>query len=303
MKKIMHSLFFYLFYVKMWILSWWPFAWLYLLSDLVLFPFLYYVIRYRRHIVRQNLVHSFPEKTEKELKKLEKQFYHHFCDYGVELIKLMHISQKELDKRMTLPNIELFYEQLNQGRNVILIMGHYANWDWLNVLSRKLHPDTTMAVVYRPLKDSLFDQFFLNIRNRYNIYNIKKNNTLRDIIRLKQTKKPFVVAMVSDQSPSRNNLTYWTTFLHQQTAVLTGMSRIAKQMHYAVYYIDMKKVKRGYYTSTISILAEDASNWSEEAISELFIRRLEETIQRDPSQYLWTHNRWKHSPPGIKINP
>jgi len=294
MNKVFHFIGFYCFYIVVWILSWFPLTMLYALSDLIVYPIVYYIIKYRVKVVRGNLLHSFPDKTTKELRTLEIKFYHHLCDYAVELIKLMHISQKELDKRMQLSNIDLFYDQLNKGRNVILVMGHYANWDWLNVLQRKLHPGTTMAVVYRPLNDIYFDRFFLRIRDQFNIYNIKKNSTLREMIHLKQQQKPFIVAMVSDQSPSKNNLDYWTTFMHQDTAVLTGMSRIAKQMKYAVYYIDMQQVKRGYYTSTLSILAEDASEWTEEAISEAFIRRVEETVTRDPSLYLWTHKRWKH---------
>lgn len=294
MKKIVHIIGFSLFYIIVWILSWAPLSLLYFISDFVLYPLVHYIVRYRVRVVQTNLQNSFPDKNKQELRKLEKQFYHHFCDYGVELIKLMHISQKELDKRMTLPNIELFYEQLSQGRNVILVMGHYANWDWLNVLQRKLHAGTTMAVVYQPLSNIHFDQFFLGIRDRFNIYNIKKNNTLREIIRLKQQNNPFIVAMVSDQSPSRNKLDYWTTFLHQDTAVITGMSHIAKQMHFSIYYIDMQQVKRGYYTSTLSILAEDASIWTEEALSEQFIRNVEKTIMTNPSLYLWTHKRWKH---------
>lgn len=294
MKKTLHFVGFYCFYAIVWILSWLPFSLLYAFSDLIVYPIIYYAIRYRIKIVRRNLLHSFPEKTAEELQTLEKQFYHHLCDYAIELIKLMHISQKELDKRMQLPNIDLFYDQLDKGRNVILVMGHFANWDWLNVLQRKLHSGTTMAVVYRPLKDAYFDRFFLRIRDQFNIYNIKKNSTLREIIHLKQQQNPFIVAMVSDQSPSKNNLDYWTTFMHQDTAVLTGMSRIAKQLKYAVYYIDMQQVKRGYYTSTLSIIAEDASEWTEQAISEAFILRVEDTIRQNPSLYLWTHKRWKH---------
>jgi KDO2-lipid IV(A) lauroyltransferase len=285
---------FYCFYFIIWILSWFPFSVLYAISDIIVYPIVYYLTHYRIKVVRRNLLHSFPDKTTKELRTLEKRFYHHLCDYAIELIKLMHISQKELDQRMQLPNIDLFYDQLDKGRNVILVMGHYANWDWLNVLQRKLHPGTTMAVVYRPLKDSYFDRFFLRIRDQFNIYNIKKNSTLREIIHLKQQQNPFIVAMVSDQSPSKNNLDYWTTFLHQDTAVLTGMSRIAKKMKYAVYYIDMQQVKRGYYTSTLSIIAEDASEWTEQALSEAFIRRVEKTVTNDPTLYLWTHKRWKH---------
>jgi len=294
MNNVFHFIGYYCFYFIIWILSWFPFSLLYAISDIIVYPIVYYLTHYRVKVVRSNLLHSFPDKTTKELRTLEKQFYHHLCDYAIELIKLMHISQKELDQRMQLPNIDLFYDQLDKGRNVILVMGHYANWDWLNVLQRKLHPDTTMAVVYRPLKDAYFDRFFLRIRDQFNIYNIKKNSTLREIIHLKQQQKPFIVAMVSDQSPSKNNLDYWTTFLHQDTAVLTGMSRIAKQMKYAVYYIDMKQVKRGYYTSTLSVIAEDASEWTEQALSEAFIRRVEKTITNDPTLYLWTHKRWKH---------
>lgn len=280
-------------YAIVWTLAWLPLPLLYVLSDGLCF-LAHRLVRYRLKVVRQNLRNSFPEKSVKELRHIETRFYHHLCDYSIELLKLIHISDKELDKRIVPVNFELFDEQLSKGKNIILLMGHYGNWDWQTTLERKLTPGTKLAAVYRPLANQRVDQFFIRIRERFNTINIPKNNTLRACIRIKQSKEPHIIAMVSDQTPSKANLEYWTTFLHQDTPVLTGMERIAQKLDFAVYYMDMKVVKRGYYSCTVSVIENNPAAVPEHEICERFIRCVEQTILRDPAYYLWSHKRWKY---------
>jgi len=270
-----------------------PLSALYVLSDFMS-VFVHRIIRYRLKVVRTNLRNSFPEKSDKELRKIENRFYRHLCNYGVELIKLTRISEKELEKRISIDNFDLFYDQLDKGKNIILLLGHYGNWDWLSTLERKFKPGIRLAAVYRPLKNSSIDELFIKARERFGTVNIPKNNTLRAMIRIKQSKAPHVIALVADQTPSSKNLEYWTTFLNQDTAVLTGMDRIARQLDFAVYYIDCQVIKRGYYKASLSVIETDPASTPLFEICERFIRKMEQTIQRDPAYYLWSHKRWKY---------
>lgn len=293
MKKLSDTLGYYIFYAFAGTLACLPLTVLYLISDIAAF-FVHRVVRYRLNIVRMNLRNSFPEKNDAELKAIENKFYRHLCDYGVELIKMTRISEKELDKRITIDNFDLFYEQLDKGKNIILLLGHYGNWDWLSTLERRFRPGVTLAAVYRPLKNPGIDELFIKARERFGTLNISKNSTLRAMIRIKQSKQPHVVAMVSDQTPSVNNLEYWTNFLHQDTPILTGMDKIARQLDFSVYYIDCQVVKRGHYKATLSVIESDPASLQPYEICERFIRKVEQTIQRDPAFYLWSHKRWKH---------
>ncbi|MBP1639806.1 MAG: acetyltransferase [Bacteroidetes bacterium] len=293
MKKINDTFGYYIFYVFATLLALMPLSLLYVISD-VLALIVHRVVRYRLKVVRTNLRNSFPEKTGKELRVIETRFYRHLCDYSMELMKMTRISDKELDKRISIDNFDLLYEQLDKGKNVILLLGHYGNWDWLSTLERKFKPGIRLAAVYRPLKNPSIDELFIKARERFGTFNIPKNNTLRAMIRIKQSKIPHVVAMVSDQTPSSSNLEYWTTFLNQDTPVLTGMDRIARQLDFAVYYIDSEIIKRGYYKATLSVIENDPVCTQPYEICERFIRKMEQTIQRDPAYYLWSHKRWKY---------
>jgi KDO2-lipid IV(A) lauroyltransferase len=267
---------------------------LFLLSDLFCF-FIHRVARYRRRVVRKNLRNSFPDKTEKELRKLERRFYHHFADYIMETVKLAHLSQEELLRRANIRNPELIYELLDKGHTCfILMMGHYGNWEWFSGATARFEGRATIYQVYRPVNSKAFDRLLVYLRTRFHSCGIKKKDTIRDMIRLKQNKTPALIPFLADQTPSRANLHYWTRFLNQQSAFLTGPERIAKKLDLPVVFADTIKIKRGYYTIDLKLITDNAKETGQFRITEEYARMMEKTILRDPAFWLWTHKRWKY---------
>jgi len=274
-----------------------PMSVLYLFADILYFV-IYRIARYRLKVVRQNLRLSFPEKTVTELRKLEKRFYLHFSDYIVETIKLAHISQEELNRRAVLHNPEIINPLVAQGHTCfILLMGHYGNWEWFTG-STVWFDHVKIYQIYRPLNSKVFDRLFIYLRTRFQGIGIKKQDTIRDIIRLKQSKERSLVIFIADQSPSKSNLIYWTTFLHQESSVLTGPERIATKMDIPVIFVDVKKLKRGYYSVDFELITDSPRSKPEFWITEQYTRLMERSILRDPAYWLWTHKRWKHKRQG-----
>ena len=270
-----------------------PMQILYVLSD-ILYVIIYKIANYRIKVVRHNITTSFPDKSKKELRQIEREFYHHFSDYIVETIKLAHISQEEILQRAHLRNPELVNQIMDQGHSCcILLMGHYGNWEWFSA-SNSRFTNSRAYQIYRPLKSKAFDQLFNQLRTHFGSYGIKKNETIRDIVRLKQEGIRSVVIFLADQTPSKANLHYWTHFLNQDTAILNGPERIARKLHLPVFFLDTRKEKRGYYSIDIKLITETPQATPENYITEQYARLTEKMIMRAPAYWLWTHKRWKH---------
>lgn len=271
-----------------------PFRVLYILSDILYF-FVYKLAHYRLRVVRENLAKSFPEKNEKERLIIEKDFYQHFCDYFVETIKLLHISDKQIQKRMKFENVHLIKDMLRDNDNsALLFLGHYGNWEWVTSLNLLFDGGRiTLGQIYRPLKNKAIDNLFLKIRSRFESVGIPKNDTFRAIIRFRKQKKQVLIGFMADQTPSINNIHYWTQFLNQETPVFTGVERIAKQTGFAVFYLDIRKIKRGYYEGTIKLITATPQSEPEHSITEKYMREMEKSILVNPAYWLWTHKRWK----------
>lgn len=280
------------FYAVVWILAWLPLSVLYGFSYLI-FLLLYYVVRYRRKVVWENLSNSFPEKSKKELRQIERNFYLHFADTFFETLKLIHISDNEMQKRMYVSNPEELKQLFDDKKSVIVLLGHYGNWEWITSIYLN-YPGIIGGELYRPLKNKYFDRFFLNLRERFGTVNIPKNDALRTIVGFHKEGKVFGLGFIADQIPSRNNLHYWNTFLNQETAFLNGPERIARKGGYAVVYLDVRKKRRGYYTCDIITLTENAKETKENEITDKYVELFERTIRRNPAYWLWTHKRWKH---------
>jgi len=283
-----------LLYVPALLMALLPFRILFLISDCFYF-IIYYVVRYRRKLVRLNLNHAFPEKSAAELRKIEKDFYRHFCDYFVETIKLLHISDDQMEKRFPFKNIAAVNYRLLKRRPVVLLLGHYGNWEWITSITLHLidDPNTVYGQVYRPMKNKAFDRFFLHLRKRFHTVGYTKHNIYRDIIGFRKANKNWILGFISDQKPSGNQVPHLMQFLNQETPILTGTEKIAQHTGAVICYLDITCLKRGYYEVYANIIFENAAETTEFEITEKYIRCLEQTILRNPSAYLWTHNRWR----------
>lgn len=269
-----------------------PFGVLYFISDILYFV-VYHLVGYRKKVVRKNLLNAFPRKKETEILKIEKEFYRHLCDYFVETIKTLRISDKEIRKRMVFKNPEILNRLTKDGNSCLLSLGHYGNWEWVPSISLYLLPKVEPGQVYKKLSSDAFDELFLKIRSRFNPQSIEMKTVYRTVIRQKNEGKAMVIGFLSDQRPRKGNEEYWTTFLNQETAVQTGMERIARQFGFAVVYLDIKKVKRGHYVGDFSVITADAAAEEPNAVMEKYIRKLEETVLYEPAYYLWSHDKWK----------
>lgn len=289
----MSQILYYIVYAVLYLHALLPLKVLYIFADILYIP-LYYIIRYRVKVVRNNLKNSFPDKNTKELRQIEKEFYHHFCDYFVETIKLLHITDSEIRERITFDNMDIVKDLMEDNKSCIMFLGHYANWEWVPSITLEFTDGTLLGQIYRPLKNKAFDNIFLKLRSRFGSVSIPKNNTLRSMIEFKKENKKVLIGFMSDQTPSVANIHYWTNFLNQETPVYTGVERIAKKTGFSVTYLDIIKTGRGKYKCYVKLITADPKNEPEFAITEKYIREMERTILRHPAYWLWTHKRWKH---------
>lgn len=276
-----------------------PLGCLYVISDVLAF-FAYHVIRYRRKVVRGNLTSCFPEKSMDEIKKIEKQFYRNFTDYIVETIKLLHISDSEISRRMVFEGLDIIDAMLDRNKTIVAYFSHTGNWEWAP--SIKLHSRhgsdnrVEFCQIYRPLRNVRFDRLMLKIRSRFGSTSIPKARTLRELLALKKAGRPSITGFMSDQKPSHGDHTHVLDYFGRPTAVITGTEALAHRLGTAVVYWDMVKTSRGHYTIRIRRLTDDASEITPWALTAEYFKELGDTIRRDPAIWLWTHRRWANSP-------
>lgn len=287
----MATLGFYIFYSTVWVITLLPLRVLYLFSDL-LFPLACYFPGYRRKVVAENLKNAFPEKSKKERSVIQRRFYRHFCDLAVEILKLTHMSNKQLMRRMAINDKELMDRLYNDGRDVAVVLGHYGNWEWTSIMPR--YTDLRNVPIYKPLNNKHFDWFMLSLRTRNSCDPVPMSMVVREIIRNRKAKRPAMYGFISDQTPARAEIRYRTEFLNQDTPVFLGTEKIASKYDMAVVFMNIQKVRRGYYTMTPELLFEHAAGQPEYLITDTHVKRLEEIIREKPEYWLWSHRRWKY---------
>ena len=257
---------------------------------------LYHLVGYRRKVVRENLLNSFPEKAMPDILNIEKTYYRYLCDLIFEIIKMPLISKKELHKRYKFSNLHLIEDRLQRGESVIACSAHYGNWEW-GMLAFGLNLSETKYVIYKPLNNKVFDSWFYNMRARFGNTPIAMKQTLRTIA--VSRKKPTVFCFASDQTPVREPANHWLTFLNQTTPVFAGPEKIAMQTNRPVYYLRVSVVKRGFYEVECVPIIENPSLSSEHEITTAQFKLLEDHINAAPPYWLWSHRRWKHKPENV----
>lgn len=277
------------YYILILPLSLLPYPLLYLLSDII-FLIMYRVIGYRKEVVFTNLKNSFPNKSKQELKKIMSDFYRHLCDIIMESVKGFTISEKQLRKRLIIKNPEFSNYFADKGQSIIFVGGHYNNWE-ICAQAFAMYSNHKCIGIYKPLSNAFINDKIYTSRSKYGMH----------LISMKQTKKSFedgdepkAIVFGSDQNPANPKRAHWVQFLNQDTGVLFGVERYAKEYDWPVVFVSIRKAKRGYYEVEYSLVTDNPNEEPHGKITEDFTKRLEQDIINQPQYWLWSHKRWKH---------
>lgn len=270
-----------------------PLSVLYGFADWLIYPIMYYVIRYRRRLVRKNLSNSFPDKSEAERKAIERAFYHQFCDTIVETIYGYHCSSEKMREHVTFTNIDEVNRLTQQAGGCIFMLAHMGNWEWMAEVQQVLDPGILEVNVYRQLKSEKMDALMLDIRSKRGGVCVDKRRILREMVRFRAEKQKVTIGLLCDQKPRPEVTRTWVDFLHQDTGFLDGGEVLGTKFGYPVYYAYIRKMKRGCYEAELHLLAADPKQCTEGEITTAYAHALEQNILEQPELWLWTHNRWK----------
>jgi len=286
----MQLLAFIVLYPILWLISILPFRLLYLFSDFVCF-LIYRIFKYRKKTVRENLALALPHLTREERNLIEKKFYHHMCDIFLEMIKTMTITDAEINKRFVFKNIDVLRNLEKKGKSIALLTGHYASYEWVISMNRIL--EIKGIAIYKRIRNKYFDKLVRDIRSRFKAYLITTKETATVMAENNAKNELCIYGFAGDQSPKLNAV-HWNTFMGIETPIHTGAEFLSKRFDMNVVYLEVQKVKRGYYEATFEILSEDVKSVPDYEITDTFIRKLEQQILKAPENYLWTHKRWKY---------
>ena len=280
----------YLLLILLWIFSLLPIQILYLISKIIRF-IVYDVLCYREKVVIDNIQNTFIEKSQTEVIKLKNNFYDYFFELIVEIIKLLSISNNELNKRFTFSNINVIKQALKKNKSVIVVVGHYGNWEWALRSASNLI-DTKIIGVYKRINNTIFEWLLLKIRSNTNVLPVEIKSLPRELVNNNEKK---IYAMVADQSPTLEQSNVRINFLNRDTLVYTGVEKISKKYNMPVFYLNIKLTSKGYYESTFEEINSKNINGKKLEITKEFFSKLENQIKSEPRLWLWSHKRWKHT--------
>lgn len=283
---------YYFVYPFAWALGKLPYKVQFLFSDLVRWV-LYSVVRYRRGVVRANLLASFPEKSEAQRREIERRFYAHLADVFIETLSLTSATEKQVRRRMRYLNLDEVASWTG-GKSWISAMAHYGSWEYTTNFGLYSAPSTTLAV-YRPLSNRGADRFYRKIRSRFGVVPVPMHEVGREMVRRHRAGETVALALIADQTPAWPEIQNWTMFLGRWTPFFVGTEKLAVRSGMPVLFLDVRKVRRGYYEARFELLYDGVERVEPGEITRRYAERLERMIRTRPELWMWSHRRWKHN--------
>lgn len=291
--KLKQTLSYYIIYPLSCVVGWLPYGIQRALADVVHFV-LRQIVHYRRSVIRENLINSFPEMTPQQRLDIEKRFYYHLADIFIDTVIIASISIERITKRLVYLNLEEIESSLGE-RSYILAMAHYGPWELFVNYPLYSSRDMVMAA-YRPLANAGFEKYYYRVRRRFGLHPIPMNNVMRETIVRSKGPQRIVMALIADQSPPRSESHTWINFLNQPTQFFMGIEKMASKLSLPVLFMDVERIRRGHYTCRLEMIYDGREQLPVGEITNRYAQRLEQLIRKCPEMWLWSHRRWKHKP-------
>ncbi len=269
-----------------------PLAVLYLLLP-VIYIVVNHIVHYRRKVVDDNLLRSFPELTVQERRRIRNRYYWHLSQIAVEMVKMLLIPKKALRYRYRCSNPELVNRFYEEGKSVILMSSHYNNWEWMIVALDEMFRHHGIGVG-KANSDKVFEKWVNRARTR-NGTEVCFADTAREVFaHYEDNHIPAAYMMLADQSPGNPKKCYVTRFMNQMTGVIYGPEYFARKYDIPVLYYEVVKERIGKYRVDVQLITEHPNDERPYFVTQRYVELLEETIGRKPEFWIWSHRRWKH---------
>lgn len=265
---------------------------LYSLSNF-LFLIFFFIVRYRKKIVLENIKNSYPKITDKERKKIAKKYYQHLCDLVLEDLALIKMSKKRILSFTKFTNPEILQKYYELNKNIIMVFGHYSNWEFLSPLP--LYTSYKFLPVYKKINNEYINTRFINTRSLFGAIPVRMEDTLKVTLNYFNKKEPIILGLIADQRPRKRDVNYWMSFFNQDTPVFIGPEKIGKKINATIIFADIEKEKRGFYNINFSVICDDPKNTSDFEITKKFFKKMEDQITTNPEYWTWSHKRWKYN--------
>ncbi len=279
-------------YVFVWVLHLLPERILYLLSDL-LYLLMYHVAGYRKKVVFENLEKAFPEYEKPEIRQIARKFFHHLSDLMLESAVSHFYSESKALKKITYKNPELLNELHGKGKQVMAVLGHYGNWEYMSTLALAI--DYPVVAIYKPLHNKYMDRMMQKNRNTFGVITVPMEKITRRLIEYQKNNTPVLTLNLGDQRPRYHQIQYWTKFLGRDTPMFLGTEKLARKLDSAVVFLKVRKKKRGRYEVEAELICDSPGGLEPFEITNRHVAILEKLIREEPAYWLWSHKRWKHS--------
>ena len=272
-----------------------PYWFKYYIAENLLFILFYYCIRYRMKVVKNNLRNSFPEKSERELAVIRRQFYRTLSEVVVDTINMAHMPEEKIRAMVTIKGLEE-HTQAVHGRDWIAMTAHFGCWEYCSLWGQFDRSQMVVAV-YHPLRSMVMECFYQRLRNNENSMAVSMKESLRFYLRNRETGvdgKNLVMGLIADQNPPRRPNSHWFRFLNQDTIFFDGGEKLALRCHLPVYFVRAERLHPGRYQMSFELIYDGEEEVAEYEITERYVRKLETMIRELPELWLWSHRRWKH---------
>jgi len=253
------------------------------------------LLRIRRVVVRENLGRAFPERSPGWYRRVTRASYRHLGREVVSLLRFGRMLPAEIRSRCEVEGLELIQGPLARGQGVIVLGGHFGNWEvaGASLTARGIPVD---AVVRRQ-SNPLFDEYMIHARRRLGWGVIYQHKATRRVMKCLQDSR--VVALVADQNFTGKGV--FVDFFGFPASTVRGPGILAIRTGVPVLFCDPRRLpgsKARYRVRFSPILYEPADDLEENVhrLTRAYMASLEEVIRESPEQYFWFHKRWKTQP-------
>ena len=257
--------------------------------------FMFNFIPYRKKVALENLKKSFPEKSDEEIRRILKLAYVNLGITFFEFMGFANLKISDFDGFAKLENFDVVVEALKKGKGLILMSGHFGNWE-LSAIATGIKIGKPLNVIVKKQRNKFVDREINKWRCWFGNKVIPMEKAFRESLRI--LSEGGIVALLADQSAPKEGL--YVNFLGRPASTFTGPAIMSIRTGAPIVMgFAIREGNYGYriVLEKIDFTPSESEDENIIKLTQLHTSMLEKYIRLYPDHWLWFHRRWKHQPP------